>query len=366
MLATGWAAVAGSALASPQAGRSQAPRPDNTNGTRTLVCIYLLGGSDGNSLVAPLDPVQYEAWEKARGELGIRADALLPIRSRSTGTAYGLDYRLGELQRCFNDGAAAVMANVGATVRPGKSKGRYDSLAFLGDGYPTLNWAARKSGAGPNTDVAFTFAAGVSMLPIGKTTFEGERRQNPMLMRQIASASFRTSFPDSTVGRQVRTVAGLIRAGNATGATAQVVFCPFGGFGTSTAQAIAKAPLYRQLSLAMAALYEATVEMGVADRVTIFTDSEFGRTLRPNNRHGADPGWGNHHFVLGGAVKGGDVYGKYPDMISGPFDADSALIPTTSNEQYQAALAGWTGIESAELLSLLPGLRGDAPGFLRA
>jgi uncharacterized protein (DUF1501 family) len=115
----------------------------------------------------------------------------------------------------------------------------------------------------------------------------------------------------------------------------------------------------------MAALYDATLEMGVADRVTIFTDSEFGRTLRPDN-HVAGPGWGNHHFVLGGAVKGGEVYGKYPDMIAGPFDTDSALIPTTTHEQYQAALASWTGIAPAELLALLPGLTGSAPGFLRA
>jgi uncharacterized protein (DUF1501 family) len=111
MLATGWAAVAGSAIA----GQSGAPQPGQSNpsqasrkGSRTLVCLYLLGGSDGSSLVAPLDPPQYRAYANTRGELALRADALLPIRSRSAGTPYGLDPRLGELQRFFNDGSAAL------------------------------------------------------------------------------------------------------------------------------------------------------------------------------------------------------------------------------------------------------------------
>jgi uncharacterized protein (DUF1501 family) len=327
---------------------------------RTLVCIYLLGGSDGNSLIAPLDPSQYSAWEKARGELALRADALLPIRARSTKAEYGLHPALVELQKYFNDGSAAVVANVGPASRPNpvSTGSRYDSLSFIRDGYSTLDWAAAKAGVRLDNDVAFTFGNGVSMVPIGETRFEGDRRKNPALMDKIAAASFKTSFPDSVIGRQMKNVAGLLKAGNVTGASGQVVLCPFGGFGPSIAQMKMKGPLYGQLSAAMAALYRATVEMGVSRQVTIFTESEFGRTLRPNATHGADPGWGNHHFVLGGAVRGGDVYGRFPDMISGPFDSDSALIPTTSTAQYQASLAGWIGIAPSELPSLLPELDG--------
>ena len=204
------------------------------------------------------------------------------------------------------------------------------------------------------------------MVPIGKTRFEGERRKNPALMEKIAAASFRVSFPDTVAGRQMKVVAGLLKAGNITGAPGQVILCPLGGFGATSSEMIMMAPLYRELSTAMAALYQATVEMGISKQVTIYTDSEYGRTLRPNGNHGTNPGWGNHHFVLGGAVLGGDVYGKYPDMVSGPFDSDSALIPTTSNEQYHAALAAWIGIAPSELPAILPGLSGSAPGFLPA
>jgi uncharacterized protein (DUF1501 family) len=366
------AAVAGASLAGMRAAdgaREQSPdsasagvrTPDAAaNAGHTLVCIYLFGGSDGNSLIAPLDPAQYAAWDNARGELGMRADALLPIRTRSTKAEYGLHPALVELQKYFNDGAAAVVANVGPASRPDPAStgSRYDSLSFIRDGYSTLDWAAAKAGARLNNDVAFTLGNGVSMVPIGETRFEGDRRQNPALMDKIASASFKTSFPDTGFGRQMKNVAGLLKAGKVTGAPRQVFLCPFGGFGPSIAQMKMKGPVYGQLSAAMAALYQATVEMGISRQVTIFTESEFGRTLRPNRTHGSDPGWGNHHFVLGGAVRGGEIYGKFPNMLSGPFESDSALTPTTSTAQYQGSLARWLGIASSELPSLLPELDG--------
>ncbi|HEX4276789.1 MAG TPA: DUF1501 domain-containing protein [Bryobacteraceae bacterium] len=359
MLATGWAALAGSALAATQASSPAGELP--TQRTQTLVCIYLFGGSDGNTLIAPLEPSQYDKWAKERGELGTRADALLPIRSRSNGVTYGLHPALLELQRHFDEGVAAVVANVGPSVRPDPaSNSRYGSISFLSDGYSTVDWAARKAGARLDNDVAFTFATGVDMLPIGDTRFEGPRRQNPLLLEKIAGASFKTVFPDSIIGRQLRNVAGLIQARSVTKSPRQVVFCPFGGFGTSTAQMKMQLPLYRQLSQAMSAFYRATVEMGLAGQVTTFTDSEFGRTLRPNSNHGANPGWGNHQFVLGGAVKGGDIYGQFPDMIAGPFASDGALRPTTSTSQYQATMASWLGISPAELPALLPDLNGAA------
>jgi uncharacterized protein (DUF1501 family) len=362
LFAAGWAALAGSTLAGATPLASQQSAPDSAvplARPRTLVCVYLLGGSDGNSLIAPLDPSQYAGWDSARGELGLRADALLPVKARS-GSAYGLHPALPELQKYFVSGAAAVVANVGPQSRPpaANPSGRYAALAFLSDGYLTLDWAARKAAQGPGSNEAFTLGNGVSLVAIGKSRFEGERRKNPALLQKIAAAEFRTSFPASPAGRQMRNVAGLLKAGNVTGAPAQMIFCPIGGFESSTAQSIMKAPAYRDLSLSISALYEATLEMKAADSVTIFTDSEFGRTLRPNTKHGADPGWGNHHFVLGGAVRGGDLFGRYPDMSAGPFDSDSALIPTTSSARYYATLASWLGVRSEELPSLLPDLDG--------
>jgi uncharacterized protein (DUF1501 family) len=97
-------------------------------------------------------------------------------------------------------------------------------------------------------------------------------------------------------------------------------------------------------------------ELGVADRVTSFTLSDFGRTLQPSGS-GSDHGWGNHHLVVGGAVRGGSVYGTFPTMaLGGPDDSGSrgAFIPTTSTDQYGATLASWFGVPAAQLPSVFP------------
>ncbi len=388
MLASTLAAVAGGSLAdaqtagstsapsgisttqAPQAGATASPvEVTASRGTqnRTLVCIYLLGGSDGNSMIAPLEPSQYKAYAAARGALALMTEALLPINDGGTGARYGLDPRLSELQKYFQAGSAAVIANMGGPVRP-TAASRYESLRFLRDAYVIPEWAARAAGSRTGDDAAFTFRQGVTLVPLGNSTFQGERRKNPELIEKIDACSFRTSFPDTMAGKMMRTVAGLLKTCDVAGSNAgQVAFCTMNGFGPSPAQTISQSPLLHELSSAMAALYEATVEMGIADGVTIYTDSEYGRTLRPNDRHTAGPGWGNHHFVLGGAVRGGRIYGTFPDMIHGPFDTDSAMIPTTSQAQYQAALAAWAGVSANNLATVVPGFDGKpAPGFLPA
>ena len=122
-----------------------------------------------------------------------------------------------------------------------------------------------------------------------------------------------------------------------------------------------------QLSAAMGAFYAATVELGVQDRVTAFTLSEFGRTLEPSGSAatvGSDHGWGNHHLVMGGPVLGGDFYGVpgsngtvFPSLqLDGPDDADNRgrWIPTASVEQYAATLAAWLGVPSSDLPTIFP------------
>ena len=120
----------------------------------------------------------------------------------------------------------------------------------------------------------------------------------------------------------------------------------------------------RKLSEAMTAFHQATVEMGVADRVTAFTASDFGRALASNG-NGTDHGWGGHHLIVGGAVRGQAFYGTPPPMSIGETEApedqwhigQGRLIPSTSVDQYAATLARWFGVGSAELGALLPNLR---------
>ena len=121
--------------------------------------------------------------------------------------------------------------------------------------------------------------------------------------------------------------------------------------------------LMRRVSEAMTAFYDATVELGVADKVTAFTASDFGRTLSSNG-DGSDHGWGSHHFVVGGAVQGQAFYGTPPPISVGDTTAaddqwhvgQGRLLPSTSVDQYAATLATWFGVAPNELAGILPNL----------
>lgn len=107
----------------------------------------------------------------------------------------------------------------------------------------------------------------------------------------------------------------------------------------------------------MSAFYKATQELGVANNVTSFTASDFGRTLSGNN-DGSDHGWGSMHFMMGGAVNGQSFYGTPPIVASdGPDDVGQGrLLPSTSVDQYAATLGKWMGASDSDLLTLLPNL----------
>ena len=178
-----------------------------------------------------------------------------------------------------------------------------------------------------------------------------------------------TVFPNTTLGRQLKQVALLIKA--CTDATAginmkrQIFFTQLGGFDTHSAEIGGQGGLLTQVSQAINAFYAATVELGVQDKVTTFTMSDFGRTFQPAgtglNTVGTDHAWGNHQLIVGGSVLGHTLYGTYPTLrLGGPDDTDGGTnprgrwIPTTSVEQYAATLATWYGLSTADLPAVFP------------
>ena len=174
----------------------------------------------------------------------------------------------------------------------------------------------------------------------------------------LVSGTVSTTFPNSSLGRQLENVAKIIQARNSLRMRRQIFFCATGGFDTHSDQLPRHVGILGGVSDAMAAFYKETEAMGVENEVTAFTASDFGRTFQPNPNNGTDHAWGSVQFVLGGAVTPG-LYGTFPTLqLDGPDTTDSRgrWIPTTALDQYGATLATWFGINPADLNTVFPNL----------
>ena len=174
-----------------------------------------------------------------------------------------------------------------------------------------------------------------------------------------------TVFPEGSVAAQLKMAARLIAVRDNIGAKRQVFFVSLGGFDNHAFLSNSHPPLLTQLAAALSAFDAALGELNVRTQVTTFTASDFGRTL-VSNGDGSDHGWGAHHFVLGGAVRGRDIYGQFPVVAVGANDdaGQGRFIPTTSVDQYAASFARWMGLSDAQLADVLPNLQYFSPTTL--
>ena len=178
-------------------------------------------------------------------------------------------------------------------------------------------------------------------------------------------------FPNTNFGSQLKQVARLIKKRTDLTVNRQIFYVQIGGFDTHTGQIAAQGSLHLQFSQGVRAFYNEMVLQGISDKVTLFSMTDFSRTLNPTGtgvNAGSDHAWANHMFVVGGAVNGGDFYGvntsngtPFPNLMpNGPDDADSGTgargrwIPTTSVEQYAATLARWYGLPEDKMSTVFP------------
>ena len=178
-------------------------------------------------------------------------------------------------------------------------------------------------------------------------------------------------FPSGNgLADQMKMVARMIAVSQELGAKRQVFFVSLGGFDMHENLAAAHPLQIGLVASAMRAFYDTSVQLGVADKVTSFTASDFGRTLL-SNTSGADHGWGSMHFVMGGAVNGKRIYGTPPAIGNGTADdvGQGRLLPTVSVDQYAATLARWFGVSAGSMTTVLPNMGNYNPsswnlGFL--
>jgi uncharacterized protein (DUF1501 family) len=174
---------------------------------------------------------------------------------------------------------------------------------------------------------------------------------------------------DNPLATSLQTVARIIGGRASLGVSRQIFYVQLGSFDTHNNQAVTHAQLLTQLSGAFEYFDGIMQSFGLGNNVTTFTASDFGRTLTSNS-NGTDHGWGSHHFVVGGAVKGADMYGQYP--VIGTDQANDLgagrLIPTTAVDQYAGTLAQWFGLSDSQIRTVLPNFAnfGSSPylGFM--
>jgi uncharacterized protein (DUF1501 family) len=178
------------------------------------------------------------------------------------------------------------------------------------------------------------------------------------------------TFPNTYLGNRLRMIAKAIQGRAGVGATRQTFFIQWGGWDHHDNVIDGQAAMLPQVSAAIGAFYNALVAIGVAqgvpleNKVTLFTTSDFGRTLTSNNR-GSDHAWGGNQLAVGGAVAGRKIYGAYPSLALNPevgaelnpLDTGRGrFIPTTSCDEFFAELALWLGVSKNNLPLIFPNI----------
>ncbi|MET0753799.1 MAG: DUF1501 domain-containing protein [Pyrinomonadaceae bacterium] len=340
------------------------------------------------SLAQPLTRAQYQSGAPRPYQLFSHSDQVEQFRTAISvyKSTTGWGGRTADRTNGLNAGAAIPMITsvAGTTVF---SNGISTSPLIVSPSPTPLNQVLALNGFGTAAD---ELARRTAMDNIRQQDLNYTMIQNASIATQQAlnvsaqlsvDPTLTVNIPATTLGNQLRQVAKLMKFRTQLNMSRQIFYVQLGGFDTHTGETATHASLWTQVSQALKAFYDETVAQGIASQVTTFTVSDFNRTFNPagsGNGVGSDHAWAGHHFVMGGAVLGGDFYGKpttngtfFPTLVnSGPDDAESRgrFIPSVAIEQYAATLARWYGLADIDIPLVFPNIgnfSGSNLGFMQ-
>lgn len=385
----------------------------DTSGYKALICIGMPGGNDCHNTVIPYDLNEHKHYKSLRTNIALAYNKLTPITPENGNAQYALHPNLKHLHKLFEEeGKLSIIANVGPMLneqRKGiKMLNSHVHQRAVWYGLDMKNFVSDRSGwAGRMADLSADIAAaspnGGSLWQQGRfakadalkaanfnsmtaarqhvmaqlnqvakeqgnifereiTRYEEEalasiERINTQLKQpHIQDAMDALPYQFNTSNKLESQFDLIVRAIIGRQTSRQTFFASFGNFDTHSGQLGRHAGEMRTLDSALFKLQKNLDALGLTDSVTTFTTSDFGRTLTSNGS-GSDHGWGGHHFVMGGAVQGKQIFGQMPEMNTSSDDYSNkkgTLRPRIATEQYFATLASWFGVPDSLLPSVLP------------
>ena len=315
------------------------------------------------TLVRPTTLADYNAGKNLPPQLFSHSDQQLQWQSGVPDKPFetGWGGRLGDLVSALNssnDISMCISIGGGQSFERGNTVSSYIVGSF---GVPPMDFGPASPNHATRVATLRNILAGsppnLLEAAFGSISYDALNDSDTLRGVLQTAPTLKTSFPGNDLAGQLAMVAKLISVAPTLGLKRQIFFVELGGWDLHAAQVTGHGPLLGQLSGALKAFYDATVELGVANQVTTFTASDFGRTYIPN-AGGTDHGWGNHQLIMGGAVQGGDIYGKMPSLTVGAEDdiGRGRWLPSTSVDEYSATLATWFGVSAANLPVVLPNI----------